>query len=97
MAQRVFGTMVDGNRGPRCELPYATRNFIIGRLNSGVSVREVAKQVNCSPSTITRTKQRFATTGTVQSRHRSGAPRKLTEADERLLLRYIREKPKIKP
>ena len=54
----------------------ATRNIVIGRLQTGQSQHEVARTLNVNQSTISRLWNRFQQTGSSNDRPRSGRPKK---------------------
>ena len=65
---------------PRLSNKY--RLFAIGMIEDGLSVREVARRMRCSASTISRLVQRNQETGSVRDRPRPGRQRVTTPAQD---------------
>lgn len=72
--------------GRRQAMTLERRNQAIGMLQGGMGVRAVSLHFGVSPSTISRLRDRFDETGSVQERPRSGRPRKTTDVEDR----YVR-------
>ena len=69
------------------------RNQALGMVRCGRSVRQIARAMNCHPSTISRLLQRLEETGSVKDRPRPGQPRKTSNADDRSInLRMLRNR-----
>ena len=71
---------------PRRSLDTSQRMRAIAWVESGLSVREVARRLAVSHSTIQRILERFQATGSVEDRHRPGRPRCTNRHDDRYLL-----------
>lgn len=54
---------------------------------NGVTVREIARRLQCAPSTISRFLQNHAATGSVRRLHGSGRPRGSTVSEDAMLIR----------
>ena len=91
---RSFGTEISGNRRWRGELSSAQRSYAMGQLEAGLSARKVALQLQCAASTITRLVKRYKDTNSVDAIPRSGAPKRLSDRDERAVVRLARRYPK---
>jgi transposase len=64
-----------------------------GILAAGLSARQIARQMGCSPSTITRLAQRIALTGSVNDRPHPGRRRVTSPNQDRLIqLRHLRDR-----
>ncbi|MGH0151886.1 UNVERIFIED_CONTAM: hypothetical protein FKN15_020793 [Acipenser sinensis] len=59
------------------------RLVAIGMIEGGLSVREVARRMRCSPATISRLVQRNQETSSVRDRPRPGRQRVTTPAQDR--------------
>jgi transposase-like protein len=72
--QRQFGQELDQNvrRGPN--ISATQRDQIIGMLDGGVSVKEVARAHGRSDRCIRKIRQKHRQTGTTQDKPRSGRP-----------------------
>ena len=57
----------------------------------GLSCRNVAKNLNIDPSTVSRVASRFDETGLVDPTHRKGVPSKLSSYDEYIILENLLE------
>ena len=86
---------IDSNRAPNAELSPAQRAFAHGARVGGASASKVAGLLRCHPKTIYDTSKRYRTIPTGVSKPRKGRPTKLTEYDERALLRIARRDPMI--
>ena len=69
------------------ELNAQIRQIIVQRRQRGEGVRAIARALQISPSTVTKTMQRFNDTGSTLSRPRSGRPRATTAREDRLIHR----------
>jgi hypothetical protein len=78
----------------RRELSAATRGFLIGAVQAGQSPNEVGALKNIEPDTVRWTVRNADNLPQLQSRQRLGTPKKLSDRDERRLLRYVRANPK---
>ncbi|KAK3104731.1 hypothetical protein FSP39_008898 [Pinctada imbricata] len=64
-----------------------------GMLAAGLSARQIARQMACSPSTFNRLAQRIALTGSVDDRPRPGRTRVTSPNQDRLIqLRHLRDR-----
>jgi transposase len=63
---------------PNKELSFAERGAIVAVTNSGVGVREIARQLGISPATVELWQFRFLETGDILRREGSGRPRVTT-------------------
>ena len=59
----------------------------------GLTCREVAKNLNVDPSTVSRVVSRFGDTPNVEVMARKGAPTKMTALDEFVIMENILERP----
>ena len=59
----------------------------------GLSCRDVARNLKVDPSTVSRIVSRFEATGNVDPTPRSGAPNKLSDYDEFVLIEILLEQP----
>ncbi|TBU29481.1 hypothetical protein BD311DRAFT_661385, partial [Dichomitus squalens] len=74
-----------------CELSPSRRGAICILHSLGYSCREIAKQCNCAPSTVTYTVQRDRNYHTRNSLPRSGRPSTLTDRKIRLILHEVKK------
>ena len=72
--------------GPANELQTQDRFKAIGMQEAGLSIRAIARRLECHPSTISRLFKKVAETGTVCDRPRSGRHKKTTEEEDRRLV-----------
>lgn len=72
---------------PRRKLSDVDRGRALAWLQDGLALREVARRLGVSPSTISRLNHRFNDTGTVRERERSGRPRVTNAREDRILHR----------
>ncbi|XP_060063217.1 uncharacterized protein LOC132543715 [Ylistrum balloti] len=79
---------------PRRRISNNERWQIIGMHNTGMSCREIGRQLNITHTVISRLIRKHVATGNVQDRQRSGRPRKTTARDDRMLLRLARQEPR---
>lgn len=70
---------------PKKELSTFQRIAIVALRNAGFSYQKIANQVNCSKNGVVYNLKRYKETNSERSRHRSGRPEKLSEADVRKL------------
>ena len=63
------------------------RAQIIALKQAGIKQTHIAKQLKCDPQTVHRVLKRFTKTNSFSDAPRSGAPRKTSKADDRLLVR----------
>ena len=63
---------------PNKKLSFAERGAIVALTNSGLGVREIARQLGISPTTVGRWQFRFLETGDILRREGSGRPRVTT-------------------
>ena len=69
------------------------RNFCLGLIQGGLSIREAARRMHCHPSTISRLVRRFRQTGNVRDGQRNGRPRVTTPAEDGLIvLSHLRDR-----
>lgn len=92
---RRFGQEIDQNvrRGPN--LSITQRNQIIGMLNSGATVKEVAKAYGRNDRSIRKLRLKYYQTGTVEDKPRSGRPPILSLHQKKIIYRKVRAAPKI--
>ncbi len=69
--------------GRRQAMTLERRNQAVGMLRGGMGVNAVARHFGVSGSTISRLRDRFDETGSVQDRQRVGRPRKTTPIEDR--------------
>jgi transposase len=97
--QRQFGQKLDQNvrRGPN--ISATQRDQIIGMLDGGVSVKEVAHAYGRSDRCIRKIRQKYRQkyrqTGTTKDKPRSGRPPVLSLAQKKIIYRKVRAAPKI--
>jgi transposase len=77
------------------ELSPTERAAIYEARKSGISLRELARQYDCSPRTIALTVQRFEAHGNSESYARTGRPKKLNASQQRYLVLMIKRNPKM--
>jgi transposase len=92
---RRFGQELDQNvrRGPY--LSFMQRDQIIGMLQSGATVTEVAYAYGRTDRCIRKIHQKYRQTGTTQDKPRSGRPSVLSLAHKKIIYREVRAAPKI--
>jgi transposase-like protein len=78
---------------PNKKLSLAERGAIVALTNSGLGVREIARQLGISPATVGRWQFRFLETGDILRREGSGRPRVTTPLQDLRLLRVVLNKP----
>lgn len=61
-------------------------------LAEGTNVNEVARKMHKDPRWVSRTRDRFKELGSLKDRSRPGAPKKLTEADRKRLVKQVQGK-----
>ena len=61
------------------------RGKILAFRSEGKSIREIAKKIGCSPTTVLNTIKRFEETGSLRDRNRIGRPSNLNDSDIRYL------------
>ncbi|XP_049767881.1 uncharacterized protein LOC126101236 [Schistocerca cancellata] len=71
---------------PKCQITYESRVMIITLHQEGNSVRQIAKNLMISISGVVKTKHRHRVTGSFGDRPCSGAPRKISERQEKYLV-----------
>jgi transposase len=93
--QRQFGQELDQNvrRGPNISV--IQRDQVIGMLNGGIPVKEVAHAYGRSDRCIRKIRQKYHQTGTTQDKPRSGRPPVLSLAQKKIIYRKVRAAPKI--
>ena len=74
-------------RGPNISVE--TRNYILGMLDGGCTVKEVASTCHRSELAIRRLRQKFNTTATTHDKPRSRRPQILSKHTEKLLYRAV--------
>jgi transposase len=92
---RSFGTEISGNRRSKSDLSPETRAAILSGLENQQSPTVLAKQFQVDRSTIYRTKTRFQTTKSLQTRKRTGRPSRLSASEQRYIYLLARRRPKI--
>ena len=69
------------------------RHQALGMIQGGMSRREIARRMQCSPSTITRLAQRHQQTGSLNDRPRPGRQREMTPQQDRyIILQHLRDR-----
>lgn len=69
------------------------RHHAMGLLEGGLSVRQVARRMGCTPPTIINLRRRHAETDSVNDRPRPGRERVTTEDDDRqIVLQHLRDR-----
>jgi transposase len=94
--RRAALAQISGNTTARRQLSKADRNRIYGALDVGASVQEISTCLGFNYEAVKTTKRRREIRpqdGDVKPR--SGRPKKLSDRDERILLRTVRLNPKI--
>lgn len=76
------------------EIPIGTREIIVKLKNEGKSLREIGAIVNKPRSSVQRVIENFKSSKKITSKPRGGRPRKLSQRDERDILRIIKQNPK---
>lgn len=71
------------------------RGIILKLRNEGKSLREIAKTMGRSHSSIQYVIKNFQSTGSILSKARTGRPSKLTEREKRTILASVKENPRI--
>ena len=88
--QRVF---VISLVSKMARLGEAARNQAIGMLVAGFTKAEVARRLNCHPTTISRLQRRYQHTGNVKDLPKSGRPRVTTRRqDVNIRVTHLRER-----
>lgn len=72
--------------GRRPAMPRDERRHMVGMLDAGMSVTEVAYRFGVHPSTVSRLKTRYQATGYVSDRPRSGRPKKTSQRKGRFIV-----------
>jgi len=78
----------------RKEITNSIRKLIILHHNSGKSIRNIAKFVNLSHSTVQYVIKRFKEENRIEKKVRKGRQRKLTKRDERFIIRKFVKNPR---
>lgn len=94
MPSNALKEISNNSNKPRKELSQALRIQITTALDWGHSVREICEKYSVSRSAVYYTKKRQLVRQNNASLPRSGRPKKLSDREERRLLRYIRLNPK---
>lgn len=69
------------------------RHRALGLLEGGLSIRQVARRMGCSPPTIMNLRRRFNETQSVRDRARPGRERVTTEAEDRyIVMQHLRDR-----
>lgn len=71
------------------------RKIVLRLHQENKSYAEIAKVINRSRYTIRNIIKRFQGGNSLRNRHRTGRPRKITEREERKIVRTVKKKPKI--
>jgi transposase len=87
---------ISGNQRRNIELIIYERAITIGARIQGALYKKIVTQISRPISTIATTLQRDAERVNGATKPRSGRPKKLTDRDERKILRIIRTQPKLK-
>jgi transposase len=69
------------------------KGAIVALRNRGISVREIAQQINCSRNTVIKWIRRFEETGDVKRKVGSGRLKKTTPAQDATIFMQITAKP----
>lgn len=93
-ATRAALAEITPNRSRNHELSPYQRALIVGRKLGGQSAREIADAENTPIRTVYATIEKSDYRDDGLSKPRSGRPRNYTEADEQLILNYVRHNPK---
>lgn len=94
MAQRPALREISVNRPAGHELSVNQRAQIVGAVKCGVSIAETARALNFKPSTVKTTVRRDTERHANETLPRSGRPKKATDRDIRMIVRYARLNPK---
>jgi transposase len=92
---RSFGTEISANRQRNHQFTPVQKAVIVEQLSSGKSHRAVAAEFRTTPSTTHAIFKRWREDGTLESRPRLGAPRKLSDAEERYIIMLVKRNRKI--
>lgn len=77
-------------RGHKPELTPTTRGRIYQCIQSNIPYRQIARQFNIAPSTVTSIKKRYNERHTLRTKHRSGHPRSVSCQTEQHMASLIR-------
>ncbi|KAK5988525.1 hypothetical protein PT974_10008 [Cladobotryum mycophilum] len=80
---RKFGTRLSANSEFSHQFNEAQKAAMCEAKSHGESYRKVAEEFHTVPSTVHRIVKRYENNNTLRNRPRKGAPKKLTEAEER--------------
>lgn len=81
--------------GKKRELTVPERERIINLWKDGLSQRKIGKLVDKSRATVQSVMRKYKTEGIITNKTRQGRPRKLTEREERQILREVTKNPKL--
>ena len=73
----------------------SVREVIIRSREQKMGIREITKEVNKNPSTVSRILKRYEEEDTTMVRAKSGRPKKTNDCDERALSRLSKTNPKL--
>jgi transposase len=88
-----LGRILMAGRKKNEELSPTVRAAICGAIAAGATQRAVATAFGLSTGVITRTLQTFTTTGSFESKPRSGRPKVLTRRESRYITQLAKRKP----
>ena len=70
------------------ELSESERRIIVGQYRAGVKQRDIAVNMHCSQSTVSRTISKFRNHQTLKNLPKSGRPKVTTPREDRSMVRY---------
>jgi transposase len=80
---------------PRKELTPKVKGLIVDLIQKGVVVREVARRLKVTKSTVSFVYKKFEEFGSTTNRATSGRPRATTRTDDRAISRMAKKNPKV--
>ena len=81
--------------GKAPQLPTPIKKSIVRCRQLGDKVADIALRFNASKATVSLLYKRFLDEGSVKTKPRSGRPKKMTAADERLAVREVKKNPRV--
>jgi len=88
--------VIDGNIKKRKELTPYKRGMIVGARKLSAKIPQIAEGLKVPESTVKTTLYSDLVCNDGVSRPRSGAPKRYTDQDERVILQFVRNNPKTK-